>query len=250
MQQAKAEINSQVYDSLGEGWYEANADPVALLRAESRLRNPWVKDVLLRHFGRSAKAVRVLDVGCGGGFLANYLAESGFSVDAVDRSTPSLRVACRHDASGAVRYRAADALRLPYRDAVFDAVCAMDFLEHVEDPRAVIAEASRVLRPGGLFFFYTHNRNWLSDLLIIKGLRWFVRETPRNLHLYRLFIKPEELRRWCASKGLNVRELRGVRPCVLSPAFAGLLLRHSVPESFEFKFTRSLAISYLGYAVK
>lgn len=250
MPRTRVEIDNRLYDALGEGWYEATADPVALLRAESRLRNPWVADTMLEHFGPSAGAVRVLDVGCGGGFLANYLAGRGFSVDAVDRSVPSLRVACRHDPSGAVRYRAADALQLPYRDAVFDAVCAMDFLEHVEDPGTVIAEASRVLRPGGLFFFYTHNRNWLSDLLIIKGLRWFVRDTPRNLHLYRLFIKPGELRRWCASKGLNVRELRGVRPCVFSLAFAGLLLKRTVPESFEFNFTRSLAISYLGYAVK
>lgn len=250
MPPAGSKIDNRLYDDLGEGWYNATADPVALLRAESRLRNPWVKETLCRHFERSPEALRVLDVGCGGGFLANYLAEAGFSVDAVDRSGKSLRVASRHDDSGKVRYQEADALELPYRDAAFDAVCAMDFLEHVDDPKAVISEASRVLRPKGLFFFYTHNRNWLSGLLVIKGVSWFVRETPRNLHVYRLFIKPGELRRWCAERGLELRQLRGVRPCILSGAFVGLLLTRTVPESFAFRFARSTAISYVGYAAK
>jgi len=250
MRTSKSEINNRVYDDLGEGWYSANTDPVALLRAEARLRNPWVKETLWRHFDGSPETPRVLDVGCGGGFLANDLAQAGFSVDAVDSSGPSLRVAGRHDRSRCVRYRQADAVRLPYGNSAFDAVCAMDFLEHVEEPRAVIAEISRVLRPGGLFFFYTHNRNWLSAFLVIKGVSWFVRDTPRNLHLYRLFIKPGELRRWCAERGLQLKDLRGVRPHIVSAAFAQLLLHRSVPESFEFKFTRSVAISYLGYAVK
>lgn len=244
------QIDNQLYDRLGERWYDANADPVALLRAESHLRNPWVKDAILWHFGPATRAVRVLDVGCGGGFLANYLAESGFSVYGIDRSGPSLRVASRHDRSGDVRYQEADALRLPYRDGAFDVVCAMDFLEHVNDPRTVIREASRVLRPGGLFFFYTHNRNWLSAVLVIHGVRWFVRETPRNLHLYRLFIKPRELQRWCSEQNLELVEVRGVRPGIFTTAFATLLLTRKVPENFRFAFTRSLAISYLGYAVK
>ena len=238
MSPAKARINNHVYDTLGEGWYDAEKDPVALLRAESRLRNPWLKEILLQHFGLPPDEVRVLDVGCGGGFLANYLAESGFSVCAVDRSGPSLKVASRHDRSGKVRYQEADAFCLPYADGAFDAVCAMDFLEHVEDPRAVIAEANRVLRANGLFFFFTHNRNWLSAFFVIKGVSWFVRDTPENLHLYRLFIKPGELRQWCAERDLELSALRG------------LLCTRSVPQSFEFRFTRSTAISYVGYAVK
>jgi len=250
MRPARSEINNQVYDTLGERWYNANSDPVALLRAESRLRNPWVEKTILEHFGLSPDRVRVLDVGCGGGFLANYLAERGFSIDAVDRSGSSLRVASRHDRSGKVRYQQADAFELAYRDATFDAVCAMDFLEHVEEPRAVIGEASRVLRPNGLLFFYTHNRNWLSAFLVIKGVSWFVRDTPENLHLYRLFIKPEELSQWCSEQGLSVKQLRGVRPRILSSAFTGLLLTRTVPEHFEFRFTSSLSVSYAGYAVK
>lgn len=251
MRPVRSEINSQVYDTLGERWYSANSDPIALLRAESRLRNPWVEKTLLEHFdGLSPHRVRVLDVGCGGGFLANYLAERGFSVNAIDRSGSSLRVASRHDCGGKVCYQQADAFELPYRDATFDAVCAMDFLEHVEEPWAAIGEASRVLRPKGLLFFYTHNRNWLSAFLVIKGVSWFVRDTPENLHLYRLFIKPEELGQWCSEQSLRVKELRGVRPCIFSSAFMGLLVTRTVPEHFEFKFTRSLNISYTGYAVK
>lgn len=250
MRTARSEINNHVYDTLGEGWYDANANPIALLRAESRLRNPWIETRLRSHFSSASGPLRVLDVGCGGGFLANYLATGAFSVHAIDRSGPSLRVASRHDLSGRVRYQEADAFELPYRGATFDAVCAMDFLEHVENPRAFIGEASRVLRPNGMFFFYTHNRNWLSACLVIKGVRWFVRNTPENLHLYRMFIKPGELRRWCSEQSLTVKELHGVRPCIASSAFAGLLLTRRVPNHFRFAFTRSLRISYVGYAVK
>lgn len=250
MRTVPSEINNHVYDTLGEGWYNAQADPIALLRAESRLRNPWIEQTIDEHFGLPPNQVRVLDIGCGGGFLANHLADRGFSVHAIDRSGPSLRVAARHDRSGQVRYQEADAFRLPYGDGTFDTVCAMDFLEHVENPRAVVHEASRVLRPNGLFFFYTHNRNWLSAFLVIKGVEWFVRDTPENLHLYRLFIKPGELTQWCSEQGLDIKELRGVRPCLFSRAFAGLLLTRSVPESFEFRFARSLGISYVGHALK
>src|SRR4051812_14966026 len=115
MRNAKVPVNNEIYDELGERWHSAQDDPVALLRAEARLRTPWVSEVLRRE-----RAHRVLDVGCGGGFLSNALGEQGFSVDAVDISADSLRVARKHDGSRAVRYREADAYALPFGDAEFD----------------------------------------------------------------------------------------------------------------------------------
>ena len=238
-------VNNDIYDQLGERWYGADDDPVALLRAESRLRNPWLTERLRAHSGGAAQ---VLDIGCGGGFLSNHLAGEGFDVTGLDASQASLDVAVRHDLSGKVRYLLGDALALPFADGSFDAVCALDFLEHVEDPARVVAEAARVLKPGGLFFFHTFNRNPLAWLVVIKGVEWFVKNTPRHMHVLRLFIKPRELERLCRAQGLHFTELHGSAPVVFSWAFWRMLLTRSVPPNFRFQFTPSTALSYTGYA--
>lgn len=235
-------INNAFYDDLGARWHEAWDDPVALLRAEGALKAPWIAERLRIASGRAP--ARVLDVGCGAGFLAGHLASEGHRVTGLDLSFGSLLAA-----RGARRRVAADAYRLPFADASFDAVCALDFLEHVTAPHRVIAEAARVLRPGGLFFYHTFNRNPLAWLVIIKGVEWFVRNTPRRMHVLPLFLKPAEVRLMCAREGLMAREVTGMRP-VLGGAFLRLLATRRVPRDFRFRFTPSLALAYLGYAVK
>jgi 2-polyprenyl-6-hydroxyphenyl methylase/3-demethylubiquinone-9 3-methyltransferase len=126
----------------------------------------------------------------------------------------------------------------------------MDLLEHVEDPSKVIEEASRVLKPGGLFFFHTFNRNPLSYLLIIKGVDWFVRNAPKNMHVYRLFIKPKELKSFCLSQNLKVEHIFGMRPSFSSPALFKMLLTGKVDSKFRFVFTPSLMTGYVGFAKK
>ena len=240
-------VNNELYQTLGERWYAAQDDPVALLRAESRLRNPWVAQEIARTF--PGERCRVLDVGCGGGFLSNYLGERGHEVTGLDASTGALGVATAHDHSHSVRYIAGDALSLPFADASFDVVCAMDFLEHVEDPERAIAEAARVLKPSGLFFFHTFNRNFLSWLVIIKGVEWFVQNTPPDMHVLRLFVRPAEVERFCINHGLGSLEFRGVRPRLGLP-FWRLLLTRRVPRDFSFAFTRNTPLGFSGFARK
>lgn len=237
-------VNNALYDTLGRRWYTAHDDPVALLRAESRLRNPWVVERLMSRFGPGAS---VLDVGCGAGFLSNHLARAGFRVDGLDASAESLAVAAEYDETRSVRYRLGDALALPYASASFDAVCAMDFLEHVEDPARVVSEAARVLRPGGLFFFHTFNRNLVAWLVVIKGVEWFVKNTPPDMHVLRLFIKPGELTAMARAVGLEPIELHGSAP-VVSRAFFRMLWTRAVPPDFAFRFTRSTRLAYTGIA--
>jgi 2-polyprenyl-6-hydroxyphenyl methylase / 3-demethylubiquinone-9 3-methyltransferase len=238
-------VNNAIYEALGDRWYEANDDPVALLRAESRHRNPWVAQRIDEAFG--GRPVDALDVGCGAGFLSNYLAARGHRVAGLDASPESLAVAARHDPSGSADYRLGDALALPYPDASFDVACAMDFLEHIEEPARAVAEIGRVLRPGGLFFFHTFNRNPLAYLVIIKLVEWFVKNTPRDMHVLRLFVRPDELAAMCRAAGMRALEVRGSRPRV-GRALLRLAATGVVPDDFGFTFSRSTALAYTGLA--
>lgn len=238
-------VNNDFYSELGTRWYEAKDDPVALLRAESRLRNPWVAQTIASNLGGEPK--EVLDVGCGAGFLANHLGAEGHRVTGLDASAESLEVAAHYDRSRSVRYEVGDALALPYPDASFDVVCAMDFLEHVEEPSRAIAEAGRVLRPSGLFFFHTFNRNWLAYLIIIKAVEWFVKNTPEDMHVLRLFLRPDEVSAMCRASGMTPLEILGSRPR-LGAAFWRLAVTGEVSDAFAFTFTRSTRLAYTGVA--
>lgn len=246
-----AAVDNGLYDRLGERWYTAADDPVALLRAEARTKNPWTISIIGRaHPRREVGDLEVLDIGCGAGFLTGDLARAGYRVTGIDASGPSLTVARAHDKAGAVRYIEANAYALPFADASFDVVTCMDFLEHVEHPDRVILEAARVLRPGGAFIFHTFNRNWLAALVVIRGVEWFVKHTPPAMHVLRLFLKPEEVAALCERAGLGAPELCGIAPDPLRLAFWKLLWTREVPPDFGFRITRSTRLAYLGHAIK
>jgi 2-polyprenyl-6-hydroxyphenyl methylase/3-demethylubiquinone-9 3-methyltransferase len=240
-------IDNAWYADLGARWYDAQDTPIALLRAEARHRNPWIADAIAGHFG--VARCRVLDVGCGAGLLANALAARGHDVCGLDGTPENLAIARSRDTTRSVAYLIGDAYRLPYADGTFEVACALDLLEHVEDPRRVVAEVARVLAPNGLFFFHTFNRTWLADLIVIKGVAWFVSNTPANLHVKRLFIKPGELEQMCEAHGLEFVDVRGSRPRFSWPLWR-MVLTGKVGDDFAFDFTRSLRIGYTGYARK
>jgi 2-polyprenyl-6-hydroxyphenyl methylase/3-demethylubiquinone-9 3-methyltransferase len=236
-------VNNAWYASLGDRWYRADDTPIALLRAESRHRNPWIAD-RIGPFPR-----RVLDLGCGAGFLSNYLAARAHAVCGLDADVESLAVARAYDRTRTADYRSGDALALPFPDSAFDVVCAMDLLEHVEDPGALVAEASRVLAPGGMFFFHTFNRTWLAKLVVIDGVRLFVKNTPKDLHVLRLFVSPRELAAMCTRAGLAIAELRGSRPRFRWPLWR-MLATGKVGDDFAFTFTNSTQLGFTGFARK
>jgi 2-polyprenyl-6-hydroxyphenyl methylase / 3-demethylubiquinone-9 3-methyltransferase len=238
-------INNAFYEDLGDAWYEDQIHPIALLRAENAARNPWILERIKTLLGSSQD---ILDIGCGAGFLTNRLAMHGHRVTGVDLSMRSLEVAAKRDLTQSVRYMQLDAFALPFPDHSFDVVCAMDFLEHVEMPEHIIREAARLLRPKGLLFFHTFNRNWLSWLIVIKGVEWCVPNTPRNMHVYSYFIKPSELKNWCEKSGLMVQEMRGLSPRISSTEFWKSLLTRKVDQKLEFCFTSSLTTGYVGVA--
>jgi len=238
-------INNTFYETLGSMWYAGQDHPIALLRAENQVRVPWVIETIHKNFSRK---IDLLDIGCGGGLLTNPAALAGHRVSGIDLSLNSLEIAQQFDTTKSVHYLTANANLLPFNASSFDVVTAMDILEHVENPDKLIEEASRVLRPGGLFFFHTFNRNVLSYLVIIKGVDWFVKNAPRNMHVYDLFIRPKELEALCLSHKLQVNELLGFSPKICHTAFWKLLLQRKVPSDFRFQFTKSCLIGYSGFA--
>jgi 2-polyprenyl-6-hydroxyphenyl methylase/3-demethylubiquinone-9 3-methyltransferase len=244
-------VNNDYYDTLNDDWYEADDDPIALLKAEQKLKNKWIEDELLRLLDRQdLTGVKILDIGCGGGFLTNYLATKGVEVTGIDQSVSSLRVAEDNDKTNTVKYLPANAYQLPFGDESFDFVFAMDFLEHVESPEKVISEASRVLKKKGSFFYHTFNRNLLAWLVIIKMVEWFLPKTPKDIHILRLFIKPKELEVMMSKNGLSNQEINGMGPVFLSSAFFWSLLKRRIHPDFDFELKSSKLLAYMGHAGK
>lgn len=244
----KTSVNNDYYHHLGKDWLTATDDPIALLRAESKLKNPWVLQTIEAELGKSQK--QVLDIGCGAGFLSNALAKHGHIVDGIDMSNESLAVAKKSDSTNTANYQYANAYSLPFEDESFDVVCAMDFLEHVEDPAKVVAEASRVLRPGGIFFFHTFSKNILAYLVIIKLVEWFLPKTPKHLHILRLFISPKELNKMIVLANMKTKHMMGIRPQFGKLSFWKSLVNRNIHNDFSFTFSKSTLLSYVGFAQK
>jgi len=245
----KPEVNNSIYNHLGHQWYEADDDPIALLRAEAQFRNPWVLKKIISK-GIKKGETKLLDIGCGGGFLSNFLIKKGIQITGIDISEDAIKIARQYDKTKKVHYMQGDAYNLPFLENSFDFVCAMDFLEHVTNPEKVIQQISRVLKPGGCFFFYTFNRNLLSWLLVIKGVELILKKTPQNLHVYHLFLKPQEVENFCKNHRLKVHTFQGMGPKILHPSFFKFIFKRKVPQNFSFTFKDSLKIGYLGHAIK
>lgn len=238
-------INNEFYKELGEKWHTSEGDAVALLRLENQTKAPWVMDVLKRLHPAGA---RVLDAGCGGGFLTLELAKAGWQCTGLDVSESVMAPAQARDIEKRISWRVGSVEALPFADNSFDAVCMMDVLEHVTDPRLAVREALRVLNPGGTFIFHTFNRTWLSWLFAAKGLDWFIPDSPAHIHDWKMFIRPQELESWLNEAGWRVEEFRGIHPRVRS--VLSLLVRRKVPSDFQFKLGGGLQVGYLGYARK
>lgn len=238
-------INNEFYDALEDLWLEATDHPIVLLQAENRVRNPWILETLAT---QKPGPCHILDIGCGAGLLSHALAEKGHQVTGIDASEGSLAVA-REKNSGAT-FLKTFAENIPLADSSFDAVCAMDLLEHVYEPEKVLQEVSRLLKPGGLFFFHTFNRNWLSYLVVIKGVEWFVKNTPKNMHIYPLLIKPQELSQMLGRCSISIENIQGLVPDLRSKGFWKLLFLRSVGKDFRFIFSKHLTTGYLGWGRK
>jgi 2-polyprenyl-6-hydroxyphenyl methylase/3-demethylubiquinone-9 3-methyltransferase len=156
---------------------------------------------------------RVLDVGCGGGLLAEALARAGAKVTAIDLAPGMIEVARLHamEQKLEIDYRMVAAEVVAAAESGgFDVVTCMEMLEHVPDPAQMVATLTTLVRPGGAVFISTLNRNLKSFLLAIVGAEYVMKLIPRGTHEYEKLIRPAELARWARSAGLSLRELAGI----------------------------------------
>jgi len=155
----------------------------------------------------------VVDIGCGGGILAESIAKKGATVTGIDLSEKALKVADLHslESGVAVRYELIAAEELAAREAgKYDVVTCMEMLEHVPDPAAIVKACATLVKPGGHVFFSTLNRNPKSYLFAILGAEYILRLLPRGTHDYAKFITPAELSQHSRNAGLQVDALKGM----------------------------------------
>ena len=195
------------FSSLAHRWWDVDGE-FGPLHAINPLRLDWIDGIA------PLNRQRVLDVGCGGGILADAMARKGADVLGIDLAEKSLKVAQLHAleaGTSQITYRlvAAEALAAEMPDQ-FDVVTCMEMLEHVPDLASVVQACARLAKPGGWVFFSTINRNPKSFLMAILGAEYVLNLVPRGTHEYARLLRPSELARFCRDAGLDMQQSCGL----------------------------------------
>jgi 2-polyprenyl-6-hydroxyphenyl methylase/3-demethylubiquinone-9 3-methyltransferase len=195
------------FSELAHRWWDPESE-FRPLHQINPLRLQWIDHLV------PLSGLRTLDVGCGGGILADAMARKGAQVLGIDLATKALRVAQLHALEAQtpnVQYRETSAEALAAEmPGQFDVVTCMEMLEHVPDPASVVRACATLVKPGGWVFFSTINRNPKSFLFAIVGAEYVLRLLPRGTHEYAKLIKPSELASHCRAAGLDLLHTRGL----------------------------------------
>jgi len=196
------------FSDLAHKWWDPDSE-FRPLHEINPLRLGWIEQCAGPLAGR-----RVVDIGCGGGILAESMARQGADVLGIDLAERSLKVAQLHAMEAGVaslRYReiAAEALAVE-QPGLFDVVTCMEMMEHVPDPAAIVQACAALAKPGGWVFFSTIHRQPKAFLHAILGAEYLLGLLPRGTHEYARFIRPSELARWCRYSGLDLQHTRGM----------------------------------------
>ena len=237
-----------------------NADPAELAKFSELAHRWWdlesefrplheINPLRLEWIDSTASVVgqRVLDVGCGGGILADAMARKGADVLGIDLAEKALKVAQLHALEAGtqgVEYRevSAEALALE-QPGGFDVVTCMEMLEHVPDPASVVTACAQIVRPGGWVFFSTINRSAKGFLLAIVGAEYLLGMLPRGTHEYAKLVRPSELASYCRASALDVQKTRGMEYNPLTQRYA---LTGNTSVNYLFATQKHAGLSHGG----
>ena len=223
------------FEALAARWWDRSSE-FKPLHDINPLRLDWIDDRV------SLTGKRVLDVGCGGGILAESMARRGADVLGIDMGEAPLAVARLHAEQHGVahlQYRRVPVEALAAEQpGSFDTVTCLEMLEHVPDPSAVVRACFDLVKPGGRVFFSTINRNPKSWLFAIVGAEYVLRMLPRGTHDYTKFIRPSELGTWARQAGLDVNDIIGLH---FNPLSGRYWLAGNVDVNYMIACTRPLA---------
>jgi 2-polyprenyl-6-hydroxyphenyl methylase/3-demethylubiquinone-9 3-methyltransferase len=194
------------FSDLAHRWWDPTSE-FKPLHQINPLRLKWIDNIA------GLKGKTVLDVGCGGGILAEAMAALGAHVKGIDLSEKALKVALLHlfESRLEVNYEEIGAEALAQREpGHYDALTCMEMLEHVPDPASTVLACAQMVKPGGHVFFSTLNRNPKSYVLAVIGAEYILRLLPRGTHDYAKFLKPSELAQFCRTAGLTLRSVIGM----------------------------------------
>jgi 2-polyprenyl-6-hydroxyphenyl methylase/3-demethylubiquinone-9 3-methyltransferase len=255
-------MNYEFYDREGDTWWKPDTFLNLILNVINPVRAGFAKRTIDMNLQTDPEKITILDVGCGGGLLAEEFARHGYSVTGVDPSESSLKTAREHAETNKlhIEYIKGSGEILPFNTGSFDVVLCCDVLEHVQDLPKVISEVSRVLKTGGLFVYDTFNRTIFSKISSIWILqdwrRWAI--MPPGLHVWEMFIKPGEIRSLLAENNLTWVEHKGIEPDIsylkmlryLRKRAKGELTFEEFSKKIRMVESSSTRVMYLGSAVK
>ena len=219
------------FSQLAHRWWDLNSE-FRPLHDINPLRIGWINEII------SVNEKKILDVGCGGGILAEGLAELGAQVTGIDLSEKALNVAKLHllESEHSIDYHHIAAEDLAAQSPeTYDIVTCMEMLEHVPDPASIVTACAALTRPGGHLFFSTLNRNPKSFLFAVIGAEYLLQLLPKGTHEYTKFIRPSELSRWAKNAGLSPSR------------FIGLSYN---PITRTYSLGSDTSVNYLMHAVK
>lgn len=203
------------FTAMAAEWWDP-AGKFAPLHKFNPVRLAFVRETAARHLHRDGltpfKGLSLLDIGCGGGLLAEPMSRLGFAVTGVDASEKNVKTAATHAAETgmSIHYRAGNAESLVEEKAAFDVVLNMEVVEHVADLPAYLAACARLVKPGGLMFVATLNKTLKSLALAKVGAEYVLRWLPPGTHDWNRFVEPKRLKTLLAESGLKVLKTQGV----------------------------------------